>query len=71
MFNTNKSFTDIDPPEFKDLEDRFVTGLSRITGNVESQNIYNYVVFKEHDAGTHNIKTFKCSGATEVGNKQH
>jgi hypothetical protein len=71
MFNTNKPFTDIESEEFKELEDRLVSSFNKVVGNEENQNIYNYVVFKEHDAGTHNIRKFKCSGASEIGNKQH
>jgi hypothetical protein len=71
MFNTNKPFTDIESEEFKELEDRLVSGFNKVVGNEENQNIYNYVVFKEHDAGTHNIRKFKCSGASEIGNEQH
>jgi hypothetical protein len=70
-FNTNKPFTDIESPKFKDLEDKLVSGFNKIVGSQENQNIYNYVVFKEHDAGTHNIRKFKCSAATEVGDEQH
>jgi hypothetical protein len=69
IFNTNKPFTDIESKEFKELKDRLVSSFKKVVGNKKNQNIYNYVVFKEYDAKTHNTRKFKCSGASEIGNK--
>jgi hypothetical protein len=71
IFNTNKPFIDIKSEEFKELEDKLVSGFNKIVRNEKNQNIYNYVIFKEYNAETHNIRKLKYSGASEIENEQH